>query len=105
MKDSTKDVPAYILVLFQNLKHLTITESPADEYRPLSIYGLPLSDFYSSTITLLCINVYYFADCLSILDCCFKQLSTFIVQVHRIENVLRIRHNMVSSCYFIIDPS
>ena len=96
MKGYTKNVYAHILVLFQNLNHLTIVASSGNEYQLLSIYGLPLSSFHSSTITILCINVYYFANCLSLLDCC-KQLNTFIVQVHKIESGLFIRHNTVSS--------
>ncbi|CAF2682052.1 unnamed protein product [Rotaria sp. Silwood2] len=75
------NVYARIMVLFQNLKHLTVVPSPVNHYPPLSLcIQEPTIDF-SSTLTVLCIKVLSFYDCLALLDGRLKQLNTFIVQV------------------------
>ncbi len=99
----TSDVYAHILPLFKNLKHLTIVSSSLNEYPPLSVFALPATTYYSSTLTLFCINVLLFEDCLSLLDGRLKQLSTFIVQIHHID-LKFTRRNKVSS-YYLVDVS
>jgi hypothetical protein len=97
----TRNVYAQILALFKNLKHLTIFSSSLNEYPSLSVCHLPPTAYFSSTLTVLCINVIQFEDCLSLLDGQLKQLSTFIVQIHQIFDQRLIHRNKVSSYYFI----
>jgi hypothetical protein len=85
-----------ILAFFENLNHLTIMSSPINNYPPLSLYGLPSTSFFSSTLTKLRIYVFFLKDCLALLDGRLKQLTTFIVEVRYISNLLSISYNMVS---------
>jgi hypothetical protein len=83
------------MVLFQNLKTLKIDETSANDY-PLFSYCLESpTTYFSSTLTVLCIIVCCFGDCLSLLDGHLKQLTTFIVQIRYIGYPLNFR-NMVS---------
>ncbi len=70
-----------IMILFQNLKHLKIVETSTNEHPLFSFCLKSPTTYFSSTLTVLCINVLCFDDCLSILDGHLKQLTTFIVQV------------------------
>ncbi len=97
----TRNVYAHILSLFENLKHLTIVSSSVNEYPHLLVRSLPSTNF-SFTLTVLCINVVHFEDCLCLLDGRLKQLSTFIVQIHYIFNRPLIARNTVSSYYFVV---
>jgi len=69
----TVNVYVHIILLFQNLKHFTIVPSSMNEYPPLSVSNLPPTTYFSSTLTVLCINVCDFDDCLSVLDGRLKQ--------------------------------
>ncbi len=84
------------MVLFQNLKHLAIVPSLMTEYPPLSLLVLPSTTYFSSTLTILCINVFTFGDCLVLLDSRLKQLTTFIVQIRYIERRASHPSNIVS---------
>jgi hypothetical protein len=75
------NVYARIMVLFQNLKHLTIVPSPINNYPPLSLCVIEPSIYFSSTLSVLRIKLLDFYDCLALLDGRLKQLNTFIVQV------------------------
>ncbi|CAF2987958.1 unnamed protein product [Rotaria sp. Silwood2] len=94
LKEYTKNVYAIILGFFKNLKHLSIVPSSVNDYPPLSLYNLPPMTFSSSTLTKLRINVNVFDDCLALLDGRLKQLTTFIVEIHRIHELISISHNM-----------
>jgi len=96
LKIYTANVYAHIIVLFQNLKHLTIVASSINEYPPLLFDALPSTTYFSSTLTVLCINVVGFDDCVSLLDGRLKQLTTFIVQIHDIYGSPSISENAVS---------
>ncbi|CAF3436417.1 unnamed protein product [Rotaria socialis] len=82
------------IMLFQNLKQLTIVASSINEYPPLSFTNLPSTIYFSSTLTVLCICVFGFDDCLLLLDGRLKQLTTFIIQVHNIYKASFIRSSM-----------
>jgi hypothetical protein len=99
----TRNVYAHIPTLFKNLKHLTIVSSSLNECPPLTIFNLPSTTYYSSSLTVLCINVFEFKDCLCLLDGRLKQLSTFIVQTHHIAHLHVIDLNKVSLYYFVVD--
>jgi hypothetical protein len=101
MPDYTKNVYAHILIFFEHLKYLSIVNSTMDGCPPLSLNDCPSTTFYSSTLTKLCIEVNNFEDCLCLLDGRLKQLNTFIVQIHDIDNHSSIMHNIVSS-HFIL---
>src|SRR5271156_5211887 len=61
----TEKVYSYVLALFQNLKHLTLVGSSVNDYAPLSVDNLQLTTYFSSTLTVLCINLLNFEDCYS----------------------------------------
>lgn len=96
MMNYTTNVYARILSLFENLKNFSVVRACIDECPPLSLHGLPSTTFFSSILTKLSINVYYFEDCLSLLDGRLKQLSTFIVNVDGAENDSSMVFNSVS---------
>jgi hypothetical protein len=85
-----------ILAFFENLNHLTIMLSPIKNYPALVLNNLPSTSFFSSTLTKLRIYVYFFHDCLALLDGRLKQLTTFIVEVRYINSPLSRSYNMVS---------
>jgi hypothetical protein len=92
-----------IMVLFQNLQHLTIAASSVNDYPPWTLCFLQPTINFSSTLTVLCLNVWMFYDCLALLDGRLKQLNTFIVQVQYMDCAFVARHidyplspNMVS---------
>ncbi|CAF2666240.1 unnamed protein product [Rotaria sp. Silwood2] len=89
----TRNVYGHILAIFKNLKHFTIISSSFHEYPHLSISYLPATVYFSSTLTVLCINVFHFEDCLYLLDGRLKQLSTLIVEIRYIFNLKLIHHN------------
>ena len=95
----TRNVYAHILTFFKNLKHLSVLETLVSSYRGMSLYDLPSTTFFSSTLTHLCINVNTFDDCLYLLDGRLQQLSTFIVRIYYIDDSSLIVHNTVSSSY------
>ncbi|CAF4057211.1 unnamed protein product [Rotaria sp. Silwood2] len=95
-KTYTKNIYAHIMVLFQNLKHLTIATPSVNEYPFLSLKNLPSTTFFSTTLTVLCLNVMCFDDCLYLLDDCLPQLTTFIVQIHDLSFSSLMSANMVS---------
>ncbi len=97
-KRYTKNVYATILAFFENLKHLTIVLSFADNYPRLSFYNLSPMTFSSSILTELCINVNNFNDVHALLDGRLKQLTTLIVQVEFIHGSILNSSNRVSSC-------
>lgn len=97
LEEYTVNVYASILILFENLKHLSIIESSITDYPPLSICDLPSTTFCSSILTKLCIDVYDFDDCLCLLDGRLKQLRTFIVRICFIESNSSHVHYTVSS--------
>jgi hypothetical protein len=101
----TRNVYAHILALFRNLKHLTIVSSSLSEYPALLICDLPPTTYFSSTLTVLCIDVFRFEDCLTLLDGRLKQLSTFIVQIHYLFNQRLINRNKVSPYYVVVVSS
>ena len=72
---------AQILILFENLMHLTILPSFPNNSTFFSLHNRSSTTFSSSTLTKLCIKVYDFENCLSLLDGRLKQLTTFIVEV------------------------
>ena len=96
LKTYTTNVYAHILDLFENLKHLTIVASSVNEYPPLSVRRLPPTIYFSSTLTILCINLFNMDSCLYLLDGRLKQLTTFIVQINDMWSSEMISHNMVS---------
>jgi hypothetical protein len=80
------------------MKHLSVVSSgnKYEECRPLSLRGLPSTTFFSSTLTKLCISLSNFEDCLALLDGRLKQLSTFIVITHMVEDHSSAIHSSVS---------
>ncbi len=84
------------MVRFQNLKYSTVVASSINEYPSLSLRRVPPTTYFSSILTVLSINVLEFSDCLSLLDGCLKQLTTFIVQVEYIFYNPSIPHYVVS---------
>ncbi|CAF1387174.1 unnamed protein product [Rotaria sordida] len=89
----TENVYVPIWALFENIKHLTIVSSSLNEYPSLSICNLSPTTYSSSTLTILCVNVFEFNDCLCLLDGRLKQLRTFIVQINYIFNQRLISRN------------
>ncbi len=92
-----------IMILFQNLQHLTIAASSVNDYPPWTLYFLQPTINFSSTLTVLCLNVWMFYNCLALLDGRLKQLNTFIVQFEYMNCATVARHinyqlspNMVS---------
>ena len=85
-----------MMILFQNLKHLTIVASSINKYPPLSFNGLSPTIYFSSTLTVLCINLLHFDDCLLLLDGRLKQLIRFIVEINDIFRSSFIPINRVS---------
>ena len=99
----TKNVYAPILAFFENLKSLSITSSCTDNSTRFWSFNTPTTVFVSSTLTKLCINVYYFTDCLLLLDGRLKQLTTLIVDVHFItSDDLPTFHNQVSFEFMLL---
>ncbi|CAF0820594.1 unnamed protein product [Rotaria sordida] len=94
-KEYTKNVYAIIFVFFENLKHLSIVSSSINDYSPLSLYFLPSMTCSSSTLTKLCINVCDFTDVHALLDGRLKQLTTLIVQVDIISDLILTSYNRV----------
>jgi hypothetical protein len=82
----TEDVYAILMLLFQNLKHLSIVASSITDYPPLSLYFLHPTAYFSSTLTVLCIQLCTFDDCLGLLDGRLENLTTFIVQIYYIDH-------------------
>ncbi|CAF1292405.1 unnamed protein product [Rotaria magnacalcarata] len=82
MKIYNRNIYAHIMDLFENLKHLSIVASSVNEYPFLHLWDWPSAAYFASTLTILCINVFCFKDCLSLLDGRLKQLTTFKVQFH-----------------------
>ncbi|CAF4196491.1 unnamed protein product [Rotaria sp. Silwood2] len=68
LKTYITNVYAHIMILFQNLKHFRIVASSINEYPPLSLFILPSTTYFSSSLSVLCINVLGFDDCLWLLD-------------------------------------
>jgi hypothetical protein len=100
LKEYTTNVYAPLLILFQNLKHLSIIESSITNYPPLSICHLPSTTFSSSILTKLCIDVCSFDDCLYLLDGRLKQLTIFIVRICFIRNDSSSIHYTVRKEFF-----
>jgi hypothetical protein len=90
-------VHGFILKFFENLKHLSINGLPS----LLSFADSSPTNCFSSTLTKLCVYVYYFEACLILLDGRLKQLITFIVKIDHSEGSSRI-HPQVSSCVITI---
>ncbi len=86
----------YILKLFENLKHLSITGSYPRFFPPLVLYNLRSRTFFSSTLTKLCIRVMTFDDCVALLDGHLKQLSTLIVDIAEMNDHSSYIYYMVS---------
>ena len=101
MINYTTDVYARIVDFCQNLMHFNVISSSGGTFPSLSLRGLSSSTFSSSTLMKLCINVYNFEDCLSLLDGRLKQLSTLIVVIVNVEDHSSIVHNSVSLSYLI----
>ncbi|CAF4785400.1 unnamed protein product, partial [Rotaria sp. Silwood2] len=95
LKIYNRNIYAHIIDLFQNLQHLRIiTSSSVDEYPPLFLSWLPSTTYFTSTLTTLCINVFSFDDCVSLLDGRLKQLTTFNVQFYAIFTYMLIPNNI-----------
>jgi hypothetical protein len=86
------------LAFFENLKQLSIVSSSINDYPPLSLYDLSPMTFSSSTLTKLSINVISFDGVLDLLDGRLKQLTTLIVQVDHIYELILTPRNEVSLC-------
>jgi hypothetical protein len=85
------------LTLFENLTYLSVVNSSSiHNYPALSICNLQSTTLFSSTLTKLCINAATINDCFHLLDGRLKQLTTFIVQIERINNNSPIVDNLVS---------
>ncbi len=84
------------MVLFQKLKYLAIFASSAKKYPPYSLCHVASPTCFSSTLTVLCIDLYCIADCLAILDGHLSQLITFIVRIDFITGIPLIYRKMVS---------
>jgi hypothetical protein len=85
-----------MMVLFENVKHLSVIASSVNDYPPFLFCHFSPDDYLFSTVTVLCINVLCLDDCLFLLDGRMKQLSTFIVQVQYINCPVYVFQNMVS---------
>jgi len=72
--------------------------SSINDYSPLLLYFLPAMNFSSSILTKLCINVNDFNDVCALLDGRLKQLTTLIVQVGIITDLILTSPNRVSLC-------
>jgi hypothetical protein len=101
-KEYTKNVYVIIFGFFENLKHLSTVSSSIKDYPPLSLYFLPPMTCSSSTLTKLCINVYDFNDVCALLDGRLKELTTLIVQVHIISDLISTSYNRVSLCSVLL---
>ncbi|CAF3358699.1 unnamed protein product [Rotaria sp. Silwood2] len=105
-KEYTKNIYAIIFIFFENLKHLSIVSSSINYYPPLSLDFLSSMTCSSSTLTKLCINVYNFNDVRALLDGRLKQLTTLIVQVRIISDLILTSHNRVDlsnlKCFSLI---
>ncbi|CAF1507625.1 unnamed protein product [Adineta steineri] len=79
----------YIMKFFHNLKYLSIN-GPSSH---LILDDSSPTTCFSSILTKLCVYVYCFQDCLTLLDGRLKQLTTFIVEIDHSEPS-SIAHNM-----------
>jgi hypothetical protein len=104
-KSYTRNVYAFSLTFFANLKHLTIVPSSINKYPRFSLYDLPPTTFFSSILTKLCVNVDDFDDCLALLDGRLKQLITFTIQIIPISDLISTSYNMVSLCFALLSFS
>ncbi|CAF4243284.1 unnamed protein product [Rotaria sordida] len=84
-----------------NEQHLIFDTSSIHNYPPLTFIHLPSTIYFSSTLTVLCIHVGTFKDCLLILDGRLKQLTTFNVQIYYIDYPSKVS-NIVSLDYSIV---
>ncbi|CAF4091213.1 unnamed protein product [Rotaria sordida] len=81
-----------------NEQHLIFDTSSIHNYPPLTFIHLPSTIYFSSTLTVLCIHVGTFKDCLLILDGRLKQLTTFNVQIYyidypsKVSNIDKLQH-------------
>ncbi len=91
-----------IIVLFEHLKHFRIVPLSVDEYPPLFFGILQPTVHFSSNLTILCIAVYSFDDCLTLLDGRLKQLTTFIVEVKYIAVPVTTRNKVSLGCSFFL---
>ncbi len=101
-KEYTKNVYAIIFAFFENLKQLSIVSSSINDDLSLSLYLLPSMTCSSSALTKLCINVYDFNDVHALLDGRLKQLTTLIVQVGIISDLVVTSRNRVSLCEVLL---
>lgn len=102
LKDYTANVYAPILVVFENLNHLSIVVPSIMDNPSLSICDLPSTTFASSILTKLCIDALSFDDCLYLLDGRLEQLTTFIVRIGYINSDSSIVH-IIISLWFILE--
>lgn len=101
----TKDAYAIVLSFFDNLKSLTIlAQSSVEDCPCLSLYGLPLHTFSSSTLTKLSVKVRALYDVHALLDGRLEQLTTLIVEIEVIGKSMIIPYNSVS-LYFTLFQS
>ncbi len=94
--DYILNVYVRILSFFKNLKQLSVIQPVTGECPCLSLRDLPSDNFSSSTLVKLCISVYDFEDCISLLDDRLKQLSILIVNIDFMEDPSLMVHKSVS---------
>ncbi|CAF3751273.1 unnamed protein product [Rotaria sordida] len=94
LKTYARNFYAPIMAFFENLKHLTIVSSSVYEYPFLLLHNFPPTIYFSTTLTVLNINVFVFDDCLCLLDGRLNQLTTFNVQIHFITSPIYMHYNM-----------
>ncbi|CAF1342739.1 unnamed protein product [Rotaria magnacalcarata] len=96
MQIYNRNVYASIMDIFQSLKHLTILASPLNEYPILHLWNVPSTTYFVSTLTKLCINVFLFNDCLTLLNGRLQQLTIFKVNFQGLCKDISIYPNNVS---------
>ena len=76
--------------------------SSINDYPPLSLCFSPSMTCSSSILSKLCINVPYFYDVCALLDGRLKQLTTLIVRVTFIGDLIFPYENKVSLCEVLL---
>jgi hypothetical protein len=102
LKTYISNVYEHIIVLFENLKRLSIVESSVNGNPPLLLYYLQPTTCFSSTLTVLCISLFSFDDCLTLLDGRLQQLITFIVNVRHICLPVMVRNKVSLECFILV---
>jgi hypothetical protein len=88
LSDVVMNVYMRIFNLFTSATHLDFVTKGDFRYPPFSLYDLPSTACFSSTIVHLCIKVLTFEDCLCLLDGRINQLHTFIVEIYYISPLI-----------------